>query len=176
MAFPAVIPDTIFHTRVRNPALDGPTPFEWKDVSSHEIFDGKNVVLFALPGAFTPACSDDHLPGFEHAYESFRTLGVDEVYCLSVNDAFVMYQWAKAQKIEKVKMLPDGNGEFSRAMGMLVSRSRYGMGPRSWRYAMHVVDGRIQKLFSEPNFQNDPAGVPMSVSGAETMLDYLRQD
>ena len=174
MAIPNTIPDTVFHTRVRNPALDGPNPFEWKDVSSHEIFNGKNVVLFALPGAFTPACSDDHLPGYEHVYETFRTLGVDEVYCLSVNDAFVMYQWAKAQKIENVKMLPDGNGEFSRAMGMLVSRSRHGMGPRSWRYAMHVVDGQIQKLFSEPNFQNDPAGVPMSVSGAETMLDYLR--
>lgn len=174
MAHPTTIPDTMFHTRVRNPLLGGDNPFEWKDVPSAEIFSGRNIVLFALPGAFTPACSDSHLPVYEAKYSSFRNLGIDEVVCLSINDAFVMFQWAKSQGIEKVRMLPDGNGDFTRAMGMLVSRRNQGLGERSWRYSMHVEDGKIRKIFSEPGFQDNPAGVPLDTSGAETMLEYLR--
>lgn len=171
---PRRVPRTIFHTRVRNPALDGPNPFEWKDVSADEIFGGRRIVLFALPGAFTPACSESHLPGFEAHHASFLELGIDEVICLAVNDAFVMHHWARSLGIEKVRMLPDGNGDFSDGMGMLVRRTGQGMGRRSWRYSMHVEDGEIRKLFAEPGLTDEPPGVPVKVSGAETMLDYLR--
>lgn len=167
------VPDIVFHTRVRNDALGGPNPFEWKDVSTQELFSDKNVVFFAVPGAFTPACSDSHLPGYENNYDAFRALGIDAVYCLSVNDAFVMFQWAGSRKIEKVVMLPDGNGEFTRLMGMLVQRTQHGMGLRSWRYSMHVQDGAIRRMFVEPGFRDDPPGVGLAVSDAETMLAYL---
>lgn len=171
---PTHVPDTVFHTRVRNPALGGDNPFEWKDVTSAEVFGGKRIVLFALPGAFTPACSDSHLPGFERHYDDFRALGIEEVICLAVNDAFVMYQWARSRQIEKVRMLPDGNGDFTRQMGMLVDRGSTGMGLRSWRYSMYVEDGAIQKVFAEPGLRDNPPGVPLEVSGAETILDWLR--
>lgn len=172
---PKRCPDVVFKTRVRNDALPGPNPFEWKDLSSEEIFAGKSVVLFALPGAFTPACSDDHLPEYENNIEEFRRLGVDQVICLSVNDAFVMFQWARSRDIKNVFMLPDGNGEFSRGMGMLVDRSASGMAQRSWRYSMHVVDGDILQVFSEAGKRDNPDGVPVEVSDAGTMLQYLRQ-
>ena len=171
---PSTIPLTTFHTRVRDETVDGPNPFRWQDLRSTDIFSGRNIVLFALPGAFTPACSDSHLPGYEQSYEEFRSLGVDEVICLSVNDAFVMFQWAKTQGIENVRMLPDGNGDFTKAMDMLVSRSNQGLGPRSWRYSMYVEDCQIRKVFSETGIRNNPPGVPMEVSGAKTMLQYLR--
>ena len=171
---PQTVPDATFHTRVRNDALGGPNPFEWKLLSSDDVFAGKRVVLFAVPGAFTPACSESHLPGYERAYDEFVALGIDTVACLSVNDAFVMFQWARSREIQKVFMLPDGNGEFSRKMGMLVERTGQGMGLRSWRYSMLVEDRAIVKLFAEPGFRDNPPGVPVEVSGAETMLEYLR--
>ncbi|BBU59100.1 MULTISPECIES: peroxiredoxin [Mameliella] len=170
---PQRIPETVFHTRQRNEALGGDNPYEWKDVTSAELFDRQRVVLFALPGAFTPACSETHLPGYERHYDAFRARGIDRVICLSVNDAFVMHQWARAQGIEKVMMLPDGNGDFTRLMGMLVDRSAQGMGLRSWRYAMLVEDGEITALFAEPGVKDNPPGVPVKVSGAETMLAHL---
>ncbi len=171
---PQTVPEATFHTRVRNDALEGPNPYEWKDRTSDEIFAGRRVVVFALPGAFTPACSESHLPGYEALHDEIRATGVDEVICLSVNDAFVMFQWAKSRGIEKVTMLPDGNGEFTRKMGMLVDRSAQGMGMRSWRYSMLVEDRRITALFSEPGFRDNPPGVPLEVSGAETMLAHLK--
>jgi len=127
------VPDTIFKTRVRNEAIEGDNPFEWKDVSSDDIFKGRNVVVFSLPGAFTPTCSTSHLPRFEELYDEFKAQGVDEVVCLSVNDAFVMFQWGKSQNAKNVFLLPDGNGEFTRKMGMLVDKSNVGFGMRSWR-------------------------------------------
>ncbi|MBS0124002.1 peroxiredoxin [Thetidibacter halocola] len=173
-----MIPDTVpavtFHTRRRNPALGGDNPYEWHDVSSAEFFTGRRVVVFALPGAFTPACSESHLPGFERLHDDFRAEGVDEVICLSVNDAFVMFQWGKGLGIEKVTLLPDGNGDFSRLMGMLVRRTQQGMGMRSWRYSMLVEDCRITAFFPEPGFGDDPAGVPVKESAAEVMLAHLR--
>ena len=172
---PAQVPQVTFHTRVRNPDLAGPNPFEWRDVTSDEIFAGRRVVLFAVPGAFTPACSETHLPGFEAAYDDFTALGVDEVICLSVNDAFIMFQWAKAQNISKIRMLPDGNGDFTRLMGMLVDRSAQGMGMRSWRYAMLVEDRQIKALFAEPGLRDNPPGVPVAQSDAATMLAHLRK-
>lgn len=173
---PDTVPDVVFHTRVRNDAIGGPNPFEWKDVTTAELFAGKEVVLFALPGAFTPACSDAHLPGYETRYDEFRALGIDAVYCLSVNDAFVMFQWARSRNVEKLFMLPDGNGEFTRLMGMLVQRTRTGMGLRSWRYSMHVKDGRILKVFAEPGFRDEPQSVGVAVSDADTMLAYLSSE
>ena len=169
------VPNVTFHTRVRNDQLEGPNPYEWKDVTSEEIFAGRKVVVFGLPGAFTPACSESHLPGYEENHQAFRDLGIDEVICVSVNDAFVMFQWGKALGIKKVRLLPDGNGEFSEGIGMLVKRTAQGMGNRSWRYAMYVEDGQIEKVFSEPGFMDNPAGVPVQVSDAKTMLDYLNQ-
>ena len=173
---PNHVPEALFRTRVRNDALEGLNPFEWKDVSTDDVFANRKIVLFALPGAFTPACSDSHLPGYETHYDAFLETGVDQVVCLSVNDAFVMFQWAKAQNIEKLFMLPDGNGEFTRKMGMLVERTNQGLGMRSWRYSMYVVNGEIQKLFAEPGFQDNPPGVPLQVSDAETILAYLKSE
>lgn len=170
---PQTVPDVVFHTRVRNEGLGEENPFEWKDVSSDEIFAGKNIVLFAVPGAFTPVCSETHLPGFETRYDDFRRAGIDAVYCLAANDAFVLFQWAKSRDVQKVAMLPDGNGEFTRLMGMLVQRSRHGMGLRSWRYSMHVKDRLIRKLFVEPGFRDEPPDVGLEVSDADTMLAYL---
>jgi thioredoxin-dependent peroxiredoxin len=172
---PDRVPEVTFHTRVRNEALGGDNPFEWRDVTSDDVFGGKRVVLFAVPGAFTPACSDSHLPGYERNYDAFRALGIDAVVCLAVNDAFVMFQWAKSRNIEKVCMLPDGNGDFSRRMGFLVERTRQGMGMRSWRYSMLVEDGVISKMFIEPGVRDNPPGVGVEVSDAETMLAWLKE-
>ncbi|MCW5699885.1 MAG: peroxiredoxin [Rhodospirillales bacterium] len=168
------VPNVTFKTRVRNEALGGPNPFEWKDLTSDEIFKGKKVVLFALPGAFTPTCSTTHLPRYEELYNDFKGLGVDKVVCLSVNDAFVMFQWGKAQDAENVFLLPDGNGEFSRKMGMLVDKSNLGFGMRSWRYSMYVVDGEIRKMFIEPEYGDNCPTDPFEVSDADTMLTYLK--
>ena len=168
------VPDAKFHTRVRNDALPGPNPFEWKTITSSDLFFKQKAVLFALPGAFTPACSESHLPGYERLHDEFMALGIDSVICLSVNDAFVMYNWAKSQSIKKVFMLPDGNGEFTRKMGMLVERTAQGMGMRSWRYSMYVHNGQIKKMFVEQGFADNPSGVPADLSSAERMLEYLK--
>jgi thioredoxin-dependent peroxiredoxin len=172
---PTHVPSITFKTRVRDESVEGPNPFRWQDVTSDEIFKGKKVVLFSLPGAFTPTCSSTHLPGYEAAYAELKTLGVDEVYCLSVNDAFVMFQWGKAQGVANVKLLPDGSGEFTRGMGMLVKKDNLGFGERSWRYSMYVEDGEIKKMFVEPGFMNDCPTDPFEVSDASTMLAYLKE-
>jgi len=168
------VPHTTFKTRVRNEALGGPNPFEWKDLTSAELFGDKNVVVFSLPGAFTPTCSTSHLPRYEELYDEFRALGVDAVICLSVNDAFVMFQWGKSQGADKVFLLPDGNGEFTRKMGMLVDKSNLGFGMRSWRYSMYVEDGEIKKMFVEPGHDDNCPIDPFEVSDADTMLTWLK--
>lgn len=168
------VPDVIFKTRVRDESVGGPNPFRWQDVTSKELFGGKKVVVFSLPGAFTPTCSSVHAPGYEAAYDEFKKLGVDDVLCFSVNDAFVMFQWAKNLGIEKVRMIPDGNGDFTRKMGMLVKKNDLGFGDRSWRYSMFVDDGVIQKIFVEPGFGDDCPTDPFEVSDAKTMLEYLK--
>jgi len=167
------VPDITFKTRVRDASIGGDNPFRWQDVTSSDIFKGKSIVVLALPGAFTPTCSSTHLPGYEAQYEALKAQGVDEVYCLSVNDAFSMFQWAKQLDISKVKMLPDGNGDFSRLMGMLVKKENLGFGDRSWRYSMHVVDGEIQQLFAEPGLMDNCPEDPFGVSDVDTMLNYL---
>jgi peroxiredoxin len=168
------VPDVVFKTRVRDESVGGENPFRWQDRTTDEIFGGKRVVIFALPGAFTPTCSSTHLPGYEKHYDELKSLGIDEVYCLSVNDAFVMFQWGKHQGVEKVKLLPDGNGEFTRKMGMLVDKANLGFGMRSWRYSMIVGDKKIEKLFVEPEFSDNCPADPFEVSDVDTMLTYLR--
>ncbi len=169
------VPDVTFKTRVRNEAIEGDNPFEWKDLTSAEIFNGKRVLLFSLPGAFTPTCSTSHLPRYEILHETFRARGIDRIVCLSVNDAFVMYQWGKSQNAKNVFLLPDGNGEFTRKMGMLVDKSNLGFGMRSWRYSMLVDDGVITKMFIEDGYSDNCETDPFEVSDADTMLEFLEQ-
>jgi peroxiredoxin len=168
------VPNVVFKTRVRDESIEGPNPFRWQDLTTHDIFANKRVVLFALPGAFTPTCSSTHLPGYEKHYDEIIALGVDQVICLSVNDAFVMYQWGKQQGTEKVFLLPDGNGEFSRKMGMLVEKDNLGFGMRSWRYSMVVNNLQIEKMFVEPEYGDNCPTDPFEVSNVETMLEYLK--
>ncbi|MDA1099696.1 MAG: peroxiredoxin [Proteobacteria bacterium] len=168
------VPNVTFKSRVRNDALAGSNPFEWKDLTSDEIFKGKRVVLFALPGAFTPTCSTAHLPRYEELHDEFRRHGIDQIICLSVNDAFVMYQWGLSQGAKNVFLLPDGNGEFSRKMGMLVDKSNLGFGMRSWRYSMLVEDGVIAKMFVEDDFSDNCPTDPFEASDADTMLGFLK--
>jgi thioredoxin-dependent peroxiredoxin len=168
------VPDVVFKTRVRDESIGGDNPFKWQDVTTKDIFAGKKVIVFSLPGAFTPTCSSTHLPGYEAAYEQFKGLGVDEIYCMSVNDAFVMYQWGLKLGAKHVKLLPDGNGEFTRKMGMLVEKSNLGFGMRSWRYSMLVNDGKVAKIFAEAGYSDNCGTDPFEVSDANTMLAYLK--
>lgn len=169
------VPNVTFKTRVRDESVEGPNPYRWEDKTSDDIFKGKKVVLFALPGAFTPTCSSTHAPGYEEKYDEFKNLGVDEVICLSVNDAFVMKKWADDLGLKKVFMLPDGNADFTRKMGMLVKKENLGFGDRSWRYSMFVEDGVIKKMFVEPEFSDNCQSDPFEVSDADTMLAYLKE-
>lgn len=145
---------------------------EWVNVTSDEIFKGKTVVVFSLPGAFTPTCSTTHLPGYNQLVPVFKSNGVDEIVCISVNDTFVMNEWAKDQESDNVTLIPDGNGEFTEGMGMLVDKTNLGFGKRSWRYSMLVKDGIIEKMFIEPEVEGDP----FEVSDAETMLKYINPE
>ncbi len=154
------VPQVTFRTR-----QDG----KWVDVSTDQIFKGRTVVVFGLPGAYTPTCSTTHLPRYNELFDTFRAHGVDEIVCLSVNDGFVMSEWQKDQNAPNITFIPDGNGEFSERIGMLVDKSSLGFGKRSWRYSMLVKDGVIQKQFIEPEKDGDP----FEVSDADTMLKYV---
>ena len=161
------VPEVTFKTRV-----DG----NWENLTTADIFTGKRVVVFSLPGAFTPTCSSFQLPGYEAFYDMIREQGVDEVYCLSVNDSFVMNAWFKDQGITNVKPIPDGSGEFTYAMGMSVNKANLGFGFRSWRYAMVVNDGEIEMLFEEPGKVGNCPVDPYEVSDPETVLNYLKSN
>ena len=173
---PTTLPKVTFKVRVRDESIGGDNPFTWKDFTSDDYFAGKRVVLFSLPGAFTPTCSTYQLPGFEKNYDEFKKLGIDEVYCLSVNDSFVMNQWAKAQGLEHVKVIPDGSLLFTKAMGTNVQKDNHGFGQRSWRYAVVAKDGTIEQTFIEPgkcengSTDDDPYGA----SSPENILKYLK--
>jgi len=168
------VPDVVFKTRVRDESVEGSNPFKWQDTTTKDIFAGKRVVVFSLPGAFTPTCSTTHLPGYDAAYDQIKAQGIDEVYCVSVNDAFVMFQWGKNMEVKNVKLLPDGNGEFSRKIGMLVDKANLGFGMRSWRYSMVVKDGKIEKIFTEAGYSDNCETDPFEVSDVNTMLAYLK--
>ncbi len=171
---PEIVPNVVLKTRVRDESVGGDNPYRWQDVQSADLFKGKKIVLFSLPGAFTPTCSSTHLPGYEEKYDELKSLGADEVYCISVNDAYVMNQWGKHQNIHKVKLLPDGSTLFTKGMGMLVKKDDLGFGERSWRYSMFVVDGKIEKFFIEPGFMDDCPTDPFEVSDVDTMIGYLK--
>jgi len=141
--------------------------------TSTELFNDKRVVIFSLPGAFTPTCSAYQLPGFEEKYDDFITLGIDAIYCISVNDGFVMNAWAQDQNIEKVTLIPDGNAYFTRSMGYLVNKSNLGFGDRSWRYAAVVDNGIIEKLFVEEGMRDNADTDPYEVSTPENVLSYV---
>ncbi|MFP4155275.1 MAG: glutathione peroxidase [Halothiobacillaceae bacterium] len=157
------VPNVTFRCRENN---------DWKNVTTDDLFKGRTVAVFSLPGAFTPTCSSSHVPRFNELAQVFKEHGVDEIVCVSVNDAFVMNEWAKDQNAPNVTFLPDGNGEFTEGMGMLVGKEDLGFGRRSWRYSMLVKDGVIEKMFIEPNVPGDP----YEVSDADTMLDWLAPD
>ncbi len=168
------VPNVTFKTRVRDDDVEGPNPFRWQDVSSDDVFVGKRVVVFALPGAFTPTCTSEQCPAYEASYDAIRAHGVDEVYCLSVNDAFVMFQWGKMLGLEKVKLLPDGAGHFTRRMGMLINKGHLGFGNRSWRYAMIVENGEIIAMFEEPGINDDGSDLdPYGESAPDKVLAWL---
>lgn len=157
------VPQVVFHTRVGD---------AWQDISTDELFNGKTVIVFSLPGAFTPTCSSSHLPRYNELASAFKANGVDDIICVSVNDTFVMNAWKADQEAGNIKVIPDGNGEFTAGMGMLVGKEQLGFGKRSWRYSMLVVDGTVKKMFIEP----DKDGDPFEVSDADTMLRYLKPD
>lgn len=154
------VPNVTFRIRENN---------EWKNVTTAELFDGKTVALFSLPGAFTPTCSSTHLPRFNELAPTFFANGVDAILCVSVNDTFVMNEWAKDQEAQNIVMIPDGNGDFTEGMGMLVDKQDLGFGKRSWRYSMLVKDGVVDKMFIEPQEPGDP----FKVSDADTLLNYI---
>lgn len=172
MAFDIRVPDVTFKVRRETDVSPG---FEWYDLKSQEIFENKRVVIFALPGAFTPTCSSTHLPGYEMAYNDIKDKGIDEIYCLSINDSFVMNSWLTSLEIDNVKPLPDGCGEFTRKMGYLVKKDNLGFGDRSWRYSMVVNNGIVEAMFVEPGIMDNAENDPFEVSGAPTMLEYLGQ-
>lgn len=157
------VPQATFRTR---------RDHEWINLSTDDVFAGKTVVVFSLPGAFTPTCSSSHVPRFNQLAPLFRANGVDDIVCVSVNDAFVMNEWKESQKAENVTFLPDGNGEFTDGMGLLVGKEDLGFGKRSWRYSMLVRDGVIEKMFLEP----EEPGDPYDVSDADTMLRHVAPD
>ena len=167
------VPNVVFQTRVRDESIEGPNPYKWKPITSTDYFGNKRVVVFSLPGAFTPTCSTYQVPGFEKLYDKIRSLKIDEVYCISVNDSFTMNKWAKDQNIIKIKMIPDGNGEFTRQIGMLVEKFNLGFGMRSWRYAMVVNNGVIEQWFEEPGRRDNADDDPYGITSPESVLAYL---
>ena len=174
------IPNITFKTRVGDLAENGECTFEngkWVDVTTTTLFQNKKVILFSLPGAFTPTCTSQQLPGFETMCKTFKiSHNIDEVYCVSVNDSYVMNAWAHASNIQNVKMIPDGNGELTKALDMLVTKEAIGFGYRSWRYAAVINDCEIEKLFVEPGRDiNDPSD-PYGVSSPENVLSYLQSE
>ena len=181
------LPDVVFKTRTRN-NTDDENPFEWKDLTTDDYFAGKKCVLFSLPGAFTPVCSASHLPQYEKLYDEFKNLGIDEVYCLSVNDAFVMRKWGLDQGLEedktpgslgftKVKLIPDGACLFTRGVDMSCTwTSERGFGERSWRYSAIIEDCIVKKVFIEEPFIQNSEADPYEVSNAETIFNYVKEN
>lgn len=173
---PEIVPAVTFKTRVRDDSIEGPNPFRWEDKTTYDFFAGKRVVLFSLPGAFTPTCSTYQLPGFENNFAEFKALGIKDIYCVSVNDGFVMNCWAKDQKIKKVKMIPDGSCKFTEAMQMDVYKDNLGFGRRSWRYACVVNNGQIEKWFVEPGMEDNCETDPYGETSPENILKWLRDN
>jgi peroxiredoxin len=168
------LPQVNFKTRVRDESIGGDNPYRWENKTTADYFGGKRVVLFSLPGAFTPTCSTYQLPGFEENYDTIRNQDIDEVYCMSVNDAFVMNAWAKQQEIENVKVIPDGSGNMTRFLGMLIGKNHLGFGLRSWRFMAVINDGVIEQWWQEPGINNEGSDDdPYEQSTPENCMEYL---
>jgi len=167
------IPPVTFKFRVRDESIGGDNPYKWQNVTTNELFKGKKVLIFSLPGAFTPTCSTYQLPDFEKLFDRFKELGIDDIYCISVNDAFVMNAWGKSQGVKNVKLIPDGSCDFTRGMNMLVAKDNLGFGLRSWRYAAVINDGVVENWFEEPGFEHNCESDPYGVSSPQNILDTL---
>ena len=172
-----IVPNVVFKTRVQDDdCTDCPNPYRWEDKSTDDFFSGKKVVLFSLPGAFTPTCSTYQLPDFEAMYSQFKEEGIDDIYCMSCNDAFVMNKWAEQHSLENVKVIPDGNGDFTSGMGMLVKKENLGFGDRSWRYAAIINDKNIEHLFVEPNKKDNADDDPYGETSPQNILQYIKSN
>ena len=169
-----ILPHVIFKVRERDDNIEGDNPFKWVERSTDYYFGKGKHILFSLPGAFTPTCSTYQLPDFNRLYDQFKKEGIDNIYCISVNDSFVMNAWAQDQKLENVKVIPDGNGQFTQEMGMLCQKRDKCFGQRSWRYAMIVNNGVIEQMFVEPGKTDDTPEDPYGVSSPENVLKYLQ--
>lgn len=167
------VPEVTFRTRVRDESIGGDNPYRWQDMTTDDYFANKRVILFSLPGAFTPTCSTFQLPDFEKLYPEFQAKGIDDIYCMSVNDSFVMNAWAKSQGLKKVKVIPDGSGTFTRHMGMLVDKDNLGFGMRSWRYAVVVENKIITHWFVEEGKEDNHGADPYGESSPQNILSVL---
>ena len=170
------LPNVNFKIRVRDESIGGDNPFKWEEKSTNDFFKGKKTIIFSLPGAFTPTCSTFQLPDFNKLYNEFKSLGIDEIYCISVNDSFVMNAWAKSQNIDNIKVIPDGNGDFTRQMGMLVNKNNLCFGQRSWRYAAIIEDCKIMETFIEPGFEDNCNEDPYEMSSPQNILKFLKNE
>lgn len=167
-----IVPSVVFKTRVK----DEEGNYGWEDQTTDDYFKGKKVLLFSLPGAYTPTCSTYQLPGFEELAPEFKEIGIDEIYCMSVNDSFVMNAWSKSNNLKNVKVIPDGSGQFTRMMGMLVRKDPEGFGYRSWRYAMVINDGVVEKIWEEPGKQDDCPTDPYENTKPQDILKELKEE
>tara|TARA_B110000046_G_C12953092_1_gene381050 strand:- start:663 stop:1199 length:537 start_codon:yes stop_codon:yes gene_type:complete len=169
------LPKVTFKTRIRDEEVNGDNPYRWQDITTDDYFKGKRVVLFSLPGAFTPTCSEYQLPGFEENYDKIRNFDIDEVYCMSVNDAFVMNAWSKSMDIQNVKCIPDGSGNMTRFLGMLIGKNHLGFGLRSWRFMCVINDGVVEQWWQEPGINNDGLDEdPYEQSTPLNCIEYLK--
>jgi len=168
------VPNVIFKTRVRDETITEGNPFRWEHITSQELFAGKRVIVFSLPGAFTPTCSTFQLPDFEKMFPEFQEQGIDEIYCMSVNDAFVMNAWAKSQGLRNVKVIPDGSAIFTTYMHMDVKKDNLGFGIRSWRYALVLDNMQVEKAFIEPGYGDNVDDDPYGVSSPQNIMKYLK--
>ena len=171
-----LLPSVTFKFRVRDNSLEAVSsnPYSWKEVTTWDLFADKRVIIFSLPGAFTPTCSNKQLPDFDKLYHEFKDLGIDEIYCISVNDAFVMNAWAKQLDIKNVKIIPDGSGQFTERMGMSIMKDNLGFGIRSWRYAVIADNGRIVEWFIEPGMKDNADLDPYGQTSPQNILDRLK--
>jgi peroxiredoxin len=170
---PNLVPSVVFHTRVRDESIGGSNPYRWQDVNSFELFGSKKVLVFSLPGAFTPTCSTFQLPNFEKLAPDFYGKGFDEIYCVSVNDSFVMNKWAAENNLEYVRVIPDGNGKFTEGMEMLVDKENLGFGRRSWRYACVVENGQVTTWFIEEGKEDNCGDDPYLYTNPEYILSNV---
>jgi peroxiredoxin len=168
-----LLPDVTFYMRERCDSIESENPFKWVYKTTKDLFSNKRVIIFGLPGAFTPTCSNSQLPNYEKMYNQFIEKGIDEIWCTSVNDAFVMYQWGLSQGLKNVKLLPDGNGDFAAGLGMLVKKKNLGFGDRSWRYAMEVNNLEIINKWVEDDLMNNCPTDPYQCSAPEYLIDQL---